>query len=326
MPLSPRALSVAVVLMASACSTHGPLRQSESVQLPTVKGGFDLMAADVDGRRLFVNAEDNGTTEVIDLRSWRHLRTIGGMHEPKWAVYRPELAKLYVSNGDGLVKVFDPKTLAFKHELRFSEKANNLRYDEATRELFVGVGKTTGSIAAVDATIDKPIYEVRLANFPKQFEIDGDLIYVNVPAASHIAVVSRSRRSVIATWPVVGGGNIPMGIDRANHRLFVGCASGKLLVLDTLTARIVAEVVIAEDADGVSFDAKRRRLYVSCGAGTVDVIAQDAPDRYSRIASIPTARGAATSIYSAELDRLFVAIPQADGHPAEIRSFTPNPQ
>ena len=94
-------------------------------------------------------------------------------------------------------------------------------------------------------------------------------------------------------------------------------------MIDTTNAKTVAEIPIAEDPDGVSFDIKRRRIYVSCGAGTVDVIAQLSPDRYSRMASVPTAKGAATSIYSAELDRLFVAIPQTEGHAAEIRSYAP---
>ncbi len=325
MSLLPTPLLAAITSLAclTACSSPETLRQAESLRLPAVQGGFDLMATDVEGRRLFVNAEDNGTTEVIDLRTWTHLRTLGGMHEPKWAVYRPELAKLYVSNGDGLVKVFGSKTLAFDHELRFKDKANNLRFEETSHELFVGVGKTSGAIAVVDAKSDQVKYEVPLANFPKQFEVDGDLIYVNVPAASHVAVLSRKARAVIATWPIAGGGNIPMGMDREHHRLFVGCASGKILVIDTTNAKTVAEIPIAEDPDGVSFDIKRRRIYVSCGAGTVDVIAQLSPDRYSRMASVPTAKGAATSIYSAELDRLFVAIPQTEGHAAEIRSYAP---
>ena len=123
MSLLPTPLLAAITSLAclTACSSPETLRQAESLRLPAVQGGFDLMATDVEGRRLFVNAEDNGTTEVIDLRTWTHLRTLGGMHEPKWAVYRPELAKLYVSNGDGLVKVFGSKTLAFDHEHRVNQ-------------------------------------------------------------------------------------------------------------------------------------------------------------------------------------------------------------
>ena len=69
--------------------------------------------------------------------------------------------------------------------------------------------------------------EIPLANFPKQFEVEGNLIYVNVPAANHVAIVGRKEKTVVATWPVTAAkDNIPMGFDRARHRLFIGCVPG----------------------------------------------------------------------------------------------------
>ncbi len=315
-------LALGLLFGRASCAADLP-QLVETIPLPHVKGGFDLMAVDLAGRRLFVNAEDNNTTEVIDLAAGKLAHTITGMHEPKWVVYRPELSKLYVANGDGAVRVLDSRSFAPLHSIQFREKANNLRFDPKTRELFVGVGKTFGAIGVVDTRTDSITAEIPLANFPKQFEVEGGFIYVNVPEANHVAVVDRRKKAVVATWPVKAAkDNVPMGFDRADHRLFLGCGPGRLVVLDSITGKAIAAIDIAPDADGVHYDAKRRRVCVSCGSGSIDVVRQVDADRYEFAGRVPTAKGAATSLLVPELDRLFLAVPQREGQTAEIRTYT----
>ena len=295
---------------------------ARSIALPDVKGGFDLMAVDLAGQRLFLNAEDNNTTEVIDLAGGKLARTITGMQEPKWVVYRPELHKLYVANGNGAVRVLDSRTFEPLRSIEFREKANNLRFDPKTGELFVGVGKTFGAIGIVDTRTDSVTAEIPLANFPKQFEVEGDFIYVNVPEANHVAVIDRRKKAVEATWPVKAAkGNVPMGFDRARHRLFIGCEPGKLAVLDSGNGRQVAVVDIAPEPDGVWYDAKRRCVYVSCGEGSLDVVRQADAGHYEFAGRVPTAKGAATSLFVPELEEIFVAVPQREGQGAELRTY-----
>ena len=298
----------------------------QTIPLPHVKGGFDLMAIDLAGQRLFVNAEDNNTTEVVDLAAGKLAHTITGMQEPKWVVYRPDSHKLYIANGNGQVRVFDSESWTPVRTIEFKEKANNLRYDPQTQELFVGVGKTFGALGIVDTRSDTITAQIALASFPKQFELDGERIYVNVPTANHIAVVDRAKRAVVATWPVKEAkDNVPMALDRANHRLFVGCASGKLVVFDTATGQSVASLDINADPDGIYCDTARQLIYVSCGAGSIDVIRQADADHYALAERVPTAKGAATSLFVPELRRLVLAVPQHDQQPAELRIFQAGP-
>jgi len=298
---------------------------AQTVALPDVKGGFDLMAVDLAGQRLFLNAEDNNTTEVIDLAGGTLARTITGMQEPKWVVYRPELHKLYVANGNGAVRVLDSRTFEPVRTIEFKEKANNLRFDAKTGELFVGGGKKFGAIGIVDTRTDSVTAEIPLANFPKQFEVEENFVYVNVPEANHVAVIDRRKKAVVATWPVEAAkGNIPMGFDRARHRLFIGCEPGKLAVLDSGSGKQVAAVDIAAEPDGVWYDSKRRCIYISCGEGSLDVVRQVDADHYEFAGRVATAKGAATSLYVPELDQLFLAVPQRDGQTAELRIYIPN--
>ena len=299
---------------------------TRTISLPQVKGGFDLMAVDLAGKRLFLNAEDNNTTEVIDLAVGKLAHTITNMNEPKWVVYRPELHRLYIANGNGTVRVLDSDSFAPQPTIEFKEKANNLRFDTKSHELFVGVGKKFGAIGIVDIRTDAITAEIPLAHFPKQFEVEGNLIYVNVPTANHVAVVDRKKKAVIATWPVTAAkDNVPMGFDRARHRLFIGCTPGKLAVLDSTNGKQVAALDIAAEPDSVYYDAKRRCIYISCGNGSIDVVRQTDADHYEFAGRIPTAKGAATSLFVPELDQLFLAVPQRDGQTAELRVYSVNP-
>jgi DNA-binding beta-propeller fold protein YncE len=299
----------------------------KAIGLPNVKGGFDLMAVDVGGERLFVAAEDNNTVEVLDLFAGKPIKSISGVHEPKWIVYRPESSRIYVANGgDGTVRTFDSKTFSPLKTLQFKEKANNLRYDEATGLLYVGVGKTFGGIGIIDTKTDTIVGEIPLADFPKQFELEksSGRVFVNVPKANHVAVLDRKTRNLIATWPVTGGTeNVPMGFDEACQRLFLGCDSGTLVVMDAKDGRCIASLPIAKDVDGVWYDKSRHLIYVTCGEGEIDVFRQLDPDHYKRTATIPTAPGAATSLWSWNFERLYLAVPQRENQQAAIRIYKP---
>ncbi len=322
---------VATALNFAGCKPGSPttaissplLRLERIIPLPAVRGEFDLMAVDLRGHRLFVAAESNHSIEVLDLAAMKPLRSLPGFDEPKWFNYRPEAKRLYVATaGDARVTALDSETLEPVKTFQFREKCNNLRYDAASGLLFVGVGKTFGALGMIDTRHDIVRGEIPLANYPKQFEIDGNLIYVNVPSDNHVAIVDIAKGAVIGTWPItVGKENVPMGFDRQHHRLFVGCDSGKFVVLNTATGKSIAGLDIDEGCDGIYYDAKRRLIYASCSTGVIEVIRQQDADHYISVTKVSTAKGAATSLFVPELDGLFLAVPQESGRTAEIRFY-----
>jgi hypothetical protein len=138
-----------------------------------------------------------------------------------------------------------------------------------------------------------------------------------------VAVVDREKRSVIATWPLESAAvNFPMAVDDADHRLFVGCRKPPaLIVLDSDSGKEIASVAIDGDTDDVFYDAKASRVYVTCGAGFIDVLDQEALLPYSLVEKIPTASGARTSLFVPELNRLYLAVPHRGHQQAEVRVF-----
>jgi DNA-binding beta-propeller fold protein YncE len=177
----------------------------------------------------------------------------------------------------------------------------------------------------IDPKSHSKIADIPLKGHPEGFQLDAksQQIFVNVPDDHAISVVDRRTSQVGTNWPTSDArGNFPMAIDEASSQLFVVFRSpAKLRAFSMQTSKMIDELKVCGDSDDVFFDAKHKRLYVSCGAGFVDVI--DASGAYKRVALIPTASGARTSLFVPELDRLFLAVRASSGQPAAIWVFRP---
>jgi hypothetical protein len=154
-------------------------------------------------------------------------------------------------------------------------------------------------------------------------EDSGKRIFVNVPTDNHIAVVDRDKSSVVETWPVSEATeNFPLALDEANRRMFVGTRSPpKLLILDTETGKQVISLDSSGDTDDIFYDTKNKRIYVSGGEGAISLFEQTDPDTYSLVGKVDTAEGARTSLFVADSDTLYVAVPHRGSQQAEIQVF-----
>lgn len=174
-------------------------------------------------------------------------------------------------------------------------------------------------------TDGKKIAETKLDAHPESFQLEKNSprIYVNLPKSRKIAVVDREAHSVATTW---GTGsylaNYAMALDEGNHRLFVvSRIPARLLVIDTGSGQTVQNLSTVDDCDDVFFDQKRKRIYASGGGGAISVFAQQDPNHYKELARISTVKGARTSFFSPDLDRLYLAVRRQGPTPAMIQVF-----
>lgn len=322
-----------VTILAAFCLA-APLRAEEAaplvlkttIALPGVKGRFDHFACDATKRRLIVAALGNNTGEVLDVAGFKRLHTVTGLRKPTGALMLTEPHRFYFANGDdGTFRAFDAATNAPASQLGALDDADNVRFDAAAKLIYIGYGE--GALGVTDPATSRLLHSIPLAAHPESFQLEahGPRIFVNVPDKKHIAVVDRQQRKVVTTWPMEKWqANFPMALDEAAHRLFVGCRRpARLVVFDTTRGVPVADLEISGDTDDLFFDAKRQRLYVSCGEGFLDVIQRRDADHYERTARIATRAGARTCFFSPELDRLFLAVPERSGHDAELRVYQP---
>jgi YVTN family beta-propeller protein len=320
-----------IILLVFASSAWGqaspPLRLEKTIELPDVQGRIDHMTVDVKGGRLFVSALGNNTVEVIDTKAARRVKTIGGLQEPQGVLYVPGADRLYVANSkDGSVRVFDGSSYAPLKTLDYGDDADNLRYDSDRKRIYVGYG--SGALAEIDEEGNKA-GETKLDAHPESFQLEKDSprIYVNLPKSRKIAVLDRETRAIIATWPVgMTLANFPMALDQTDHRLFVITRfPARLLVFDTTTGKTVQRLPAVGDCDDVFYDQARKRIYASGGEGAISVFEQQDPDHYKESVRIATVKGARTSFFSPELDRLFLAVRRQGTQAAAIRVFAPVP-
>lgn len=302
-----------------------PLRLERTIDLPDVQGRIDHMSIDVKGERLFVSALGNNTLEVIDLKSGRRIRTIGPLKEPQGALYVPEANRLYVANGnDGSVRIFDASSYAPLKTLDYGDDADNLRYDSSHKRIYVGYG--SGALGEIDSDGNK-VSEIKVDAHPESFQLEksSPRMYVNLPKSRKVVVVDRDKHTVVATWKTdMAFANYPMSLDEDDHRLFVVTRlPARLLVFDTNTGKIIQKLSAVGDCDDVFYDKTRKRIYASGGDGAISVFQQEDVDHYRESARIATVKGARTSFFSPEFNRLFLAVRRQGSQSAAIQVFVP---
>jgi hypothetical protein len=306
----------------TATEDPAPLRLVQTIDLPGVEGRIDHLAVDVRRQRLYVAALGNNTLEVLDLRAGKHLHRVTGLHEPQGIAVVEDGRVVVANRKNGHVDIFDGESLRLTRSVALGEDADNVRYDAAARRLYVGYG--SGAIASLDLE-GNAVATTKLAGHPESFQIDprAPRLLINVPSAGHIAVADLRSSAVSSTWPVTSArANYPMALDADHQRAFVGCRRpARLLVYDTSSGKEITGLDIDGDTDDLFYDRERRRLYVACGDGFIDVVEQTDADHYRSRARIETAAGARTALWVVQLSRLYLAVPHRGAQAAEIRVY-----
>ena len=319
--------AVLVTVCGSIIAAHAEqktFKLKQTIPLPRVEGRIDHLALDAASDRLFVCALGNNTVEVLGLRKGERIHSITGLGAPQGIAYIPELNRIFVANDKGgICRIYNGKSFEAVGALDFKDDADNVRYDSATKQIYVGFGG--GGIGVVSAPEGKQVGSIKLSAHPEAFELEknGKRIFVNVPNSRHVGVIDRDKSEVVATWKTdLAFANFPMALDEANHRLFVGCRlPSKLIVLNTESGDVVAKIDISGDPDDVFYDSKRHRIYAICGAGKIDIVEQTDPNNYKPSTKVDTADGARTGLLVPERDTLFVAVPHRGSQQAEIRCY-----
>jgi DNA-binding beta-propeller fold protein YncE len=306
-----------------------PLILTATVPLEGVKGRFDHFASGKG--RVFVSGLGNNSVEVIDLFQGTRSHEITGVPNPQGVAFSPEANKLFVASEKGKLYIYDGDSYKLITMLDFDGGADNLRYDAATKRVYVGCGddEKNSAIAAVDAMTNKRLDEVyKLGGEPESFQLEknGPNIYVNVPNLKQIVAINRTTKE-LTRWPVTVAQNFPMALDEADHRIIVGTREpATLSVFDTSTGKMVASVPTVQDTDDLYYSAEHKRVYVPGRAGSIWVYQQTDPDHYNVISKIPTVVGAGTAGYFGRqgkgFDRFYLAVSAGSNTTAEVRIYT----
>jgi len=288
--------------------------------------GWDHPTVDSAARRLYVT---HGThVVVIDVDSGKLLGKINNTPGAHFTVIDSELDRGFISNGGAArLTIFNTKTLATSGEVKSTgENPGPTVFDPASKRVFT-FNLNTHNATVIDSKEGKVVGGFDLGGRPELVGTDAKgNVFANLVQKNVVLQVDSWKMTAGQTWPVAPGvGPRTMAVDQKNGRLFIGCANRLLVILDSHSGRLISSVPIGPGPDDSAYDPETRLIYTSNGDGTVSVIQQESPDRYSVLETVKTAPGARNMALDLKTKKIF--LPLFDrGSPPAPTAQTPNPR
>jgi YVTN family beta-propeller protein len=324
---APCVLSVFLSLTLAAPAVTAEPRSLELVQTIPLKGApgrLDHLAIDTKGGRLFVANLSNSSLDIIELKAGKLVKQIPHQQKIQGVAHAPDVDRIFVGNGvDGLCNVFDGHTYKLVGSIKL-EDADNVRYDSRSQQVYVT--HAPSALSVIDVKTLKVKATIKLPGPPEALQLHPSepRLYVNTLKPAQVAVIDTEKNEVVARFPLtLAESNYPLALDPMGGRIFVGCRKKpRIVVLDLKTGKEVAAVAIPADIDDLFYDAKRRRLYASCGEGFLAVVGAKESDRYHEVERVATGKLARTCLFDPDSGRLYLPVPRQKGKDgAEIRVF-----
>jgi len=297
-------------LLAASAETAGGYHVTKKIPI-SGQGSWDYLAVDEGARRLYVS---HGTqVEVLDVDSSAIVGKIGNTPGVHGIAIAPELGRGFVSNGQSsTVTIFDLKTLKTISEVAVGKKPDAIIYDPATSRVFAFNGDSN-SATAIQAADGKVAGTVELGGGPEFAVADGSgYVYDNVEDGSLVLKINARSLKVEQRWPTAPCASpSSIAMDRPSRRLFIGCRSKVMAVMNADTGQVITTLPIGDHVDATAFDPDSRLIFNSNGEGTITVIRQDSPDQYSVVENVKTLPKAKTLALDPKTHRLFLSAAEA---------------
>jgi DNA-binding beta-propeller fold protein YncE len=323
-------LAFALLLGAGDTTWAEPtLELVQTIVLQGKPGKLDHLIVDSKSQRLFLANKVNNTVDVVDLKEGKLLKQLTGQAGAQGLAYAPDLGRLYVALGTGgFCNIFDGNSYKLLGTIKYDDDADNVRYRPSTHTVYVAHAEKALGVIDGQSLEKKPDISLPGSAEAFQLETERPRLYLNIPSPSQVVVIDTDKNQVISQHPLqMAAANFAMALDQANHRLFIGCRKKPMLVvMDTETGKEITGIDIPADTDDVQYDAKRKRIYASCGEGFLAVIKQSDADKYELVEKVPTVKDARTCHLDRETGRIYLGVPRQKGQPGpEIRVYEPKP-
>lgn len=325
--------ALVTIAVSSRAQKNIALKLVDTIPLPGLKDGdFDHFTPDIEGHRIFLTAEENGKVQVFDTNTNKLIHTIEDLKAPHAVLYRADLKKLFIVDGDdSAVKVYDSDSYQMSGQIKVAIDADSIAYDPATKYVYVVAGGRAAHtpyslISVIDTDASKKLRDIKIDSDHVEaivLEKSGARMFCNITSLGAVGVLDRNKSALQATWPLPAGvkQNVAMALDEPDHRLFVVTrAPGNLVVFNSDNGKVVASLPAVGLVDDMSYDAKRKRIYLA-GDQFVDVFEQKDADHYALLAKIPGSFRAKTATLVPEWNRYYLAVPHHENHEAEVRVF-----
>ena len=279
------------------------------------EGGWDILTVDPTANRLYLSHATK--IVVVDLNKDAVAGEIADTPGVHAFVAVPEFQRGFSSNGkESKSSVVDLTTLKTISKIDTGQNPDAIVYEPRHHEVYV-FNHTGNSATVIDAKSATVTATVPLGGSPEFAAVDekGGRIYCNIEDKSEVAVIDSTKHEVVARWPIAPGQEASgIALDAAHHRLFATCHNKMMVMIDTDTGKVVANVPIGVGVDGCAFDDEHQLAFASCGDGTTTIAREETPQKLTVVQSLKTERGARTIALDPKTHRIY--LPTAQFQPA----------
>ena len=304
-------------VLASTLAAAGSYHLLKKIPIPG-DGGWDYVAADSGARRLYVSHDTE--VVVLDLDSGATIGKIAGGEDTHGAAVATEFGRGFISASDpGSVTIFDLKTLAVIDKVKVGDDPNGIIYDRKTKRIFTA-DRGSKRVTAIDAKTGKIAGTIEnLGGRTEHLASDyAGHVFLNMQDRNTLLKLDAQAFKVLETWPTAPcEGPSSMDMDRTHERVFIGCRSGAMIVVNGDTGKIVATQPIGRGVDATEFDPDKGLIYFSTGGdGALSVFHEDTPDTYSLVENVKTQAGARTMALDHRTGNVYLAVADFGPRPA----------
>jgi DNA-binding beta-propeller fold protein YncE len=275
--------------------------------------GWDYVTVDSDARRIYVS--HGSRVVVLDADSSAVTGEIPDTQGVHGIAVASDLGRGFTSNGRAnTVTIFDLKTLSILDTTKVGTNPDAIVYDAGSKRVFTMNGRSNDA-TAIDAASGMVVGTLALGGKPEFAVTDGKgNIFVNIEDKSELVEFDPQKLAVLHRWPLAPC-HEPSGlaIDRKNRRLFAGCDNKMMAVIDADTGKVIATPAIGEGVDADGFDPATNLAFASNGEGTLTVVHEDSPDKFTIMDTVPTRRSARTMGLDLKTHNIY--LPAADFDP-----------
>ena len=295
-----------LIVLGASSSSNGNYSVIRKIPIPG-QGSWDYLTIDDAARRLYVS---HGTqVEVLDVDSGAIVGKIENTLGVHGIAIAADVGRGFVSDGQSsMVTIFDLKTLKTIAEVPTGKKPDAIIYDFATARVFAFNGGSN-SATVIEAKDGKVAGTIDLGGGPEFAAADGNgYVYNNLEDESLVLKINSRTLKVEQRWPTAPCASpSSMAMDRPNRRLFLGCRSKVMAVMNADTGQVITTLPIGDHVDATAFDPETKLIFNSNGEGTVTVIHQETPDKYSIAETVKTLPRAKTSALDQKTHQLFLS-------------------
>lgn len=316
-------LALALLALAASPPPAPPGYHVVATYAPWGDGGWDYLAFDTQGHRLFVARQNR--VMVVEPSSGKLLGEIPGLSAAHGVAFSYANSRGFATSGrDATVVMFDLKTLKVLGRIPAADDDDAILFEPVTKRIFTMNGDSKSS-TVIDPVSGKNIGTIDLGGKPEFGVAAGDgKVYGNISDTGEVVEIDAAAMKVTRRWSVAPcASSTGLSIDAAHRRLFSVCRNKYMAVSDISAGKLVTTLPIGAGVDASAFDPGTGLVFASNGDGTLTVVHEDSPDAYTIVETVKTGAGARTMTLDPATHHLYLATASFGPAPSTGRGRPP---